>query len=80
MMRPPSRSTAWILVEGAVSGITTVQGMPMRRAFQATPWAMLPVLAVSTPLASCSGDRRDIALPAARILKYPIGCMFSSLR
>jgi len=39
-------------VAGAPCGITTVQGMPRRRAFQATPCAMLPALAVQTPRAS----------------------------
>ena len=44
--RPPRRSTASILVRGACSGTITWHGMPMRFAFQATPWAMLPALAV----------------------------------
>ena len=43
---PPSRSIAESFVAGAWSGTTTVQGIPSRRAFQATPWAMLPADAV----------------------------------
>ena len=50
--RPPSRSIAATLVAGAVWGATTVQGILSRRAHQATPWAMLPAEAVSTPRSS----------------------------
>ena len=42
----PSRVMAEIFASGAVSGTTTAHWMPSRRAFQATPWAMLPALAV----------------------------------
>ena len=42
----PRRSTASSLVRGAVSGTIAVQGIPIARAFQATPCAMLPALAV----------------------------------
>src|SRR6266550_1339091 len=65
---------------GAVSGMTTAQGMPSRRACQATPWAMLPALAVHTPPASSSGSTSASALPAPRILNEPMGWRFSSLR
>ena len=79
-MWPPSRSIASSFVFGAVSGTTTVQGTPRSRAPQATPWAMLPALAVTTPFASASGGASAIALSAPRILKEPIGCRHSSLR
>ena len=62
MTRPPRRSTARILVAGAVSGATMVAGTPMRRAQNATPCAMLPAEAVSTPRSrSCArGPRHDV--------------------
>ena len=50
------------------------------RAAHATPWAMFPAEAVSTPRRSCSSDRRAMALAAPRILNEPIGWRFSSLR
>src|SRR5215213_2068556 len=78
--RPPSRSIALILVSGAVAGAITVQGIPSLRAYHATPWAMLPADAVTTPNSSFAGDRRAIALAAPRILNDPIGCRFSSFR
>ena len=71
---------AAIFVAGAASGATTVHGTPRRRAQKATPWAMLPADAVSTPRASASLDSRAIALAAPRILNEPIGWRFSSLR
>ena len=79
-MRPPSRSIASSFVCGAVSGTTTVHGTPRSRAPHATPWAMLPALAVTTPLASASGGASAIAFIAPRILNEPIGCRHSSLR
>ena len=80
MTAPPRRSTAEIFASGAVSGITTVHGRPLRRANQATAWAMLPALAVHTPFASSSSDSDPISEPAPRILKEPIGCRTSSFR
>ena len=77
-IRPPSASIAAIFTAGAESGTITVQETPSRRAFQATPCAMLPALAVTTPRASSSGLARAIALPEPRILNDPIGCRFSS--
>ena len=68
------------LMAGAVSGATTVQGTPSCRARQATPCAMFPADAVSTPRRSSSGFRRARALAAPRILNEPIGWRFSSLR
>ena len=44
--RAPSRSIASSLRAGRWSGTTTVHGTPSRRAFHATPCAMLPALAV----------------------------------
>src|SRR5262245_56518745 len=79
-MRPPSRSIAASLVLGAWSGTTTVQGMPSLRAFHATPWAILPALAVHTPRASAAGSASASALPAPRILKDPMGCRHSSFK
>jgi hypothetical protein len=70
----PSRSAADRLASGVVSGITTVAGTPLRRAYQATAWAMLPALAVQTPSASSSSDRDSMSEPAPRILNDPIGC------
>jgi hypothetical protein len=70
------------LVAGAVSGTTTVQGMPNDLAPHATPCAMFPALAVYTPFASRSGDSvasRCMAFVAPRSLKEPIGCRHSSL-
>ncbi len=72
-MRADSLVIAASFVSGAVSGTTTVQGMPRRRASQARPWAMLPALAVQTPRASASGGASPMALPAPRTLKEPIG-------
>jgi hypothetical protein len=80
MTTPPRRSTAETFASGAVSGITAVHGRPLCLANQATAWAMLPALAVHTPLASCSSDSDPISEPAPRILKEPIGCRTSSLR
>ena len=77
--RPPSRSIAWILVSGAVSGAITVQGMPRSRAHQARPCAMLPADAVITPRARRAGSICAIAFAAPRILNEPIGWRFSSL-
>ncbi len=68
------------LVCGAWSGTTTVHGMPRSRAPQATPCAMLPALAVTTPFASAPAGASAIALSAPRILNEPIGCRHSSLR
>ena len=45
-LRPPRRAMAASFVSGAVSGTSAVQGTPRRRAQNATPWAMLPALAV----------------------------------
>src|ERR1035437_6028689 len=78
MTRPPKRSTARILVAGAVSGATMVALTPMRRAQNATPCAMLPAEAVSTPRSRRRGPSRAIALAAPRILKAPIGWRFSN--
>ena len=78
MTRPPRRSIAASFAAGAVSGAITVQGIPRSRAHQATPCAMLPADAVSTPRASCCGGMFAIALAAPRILKDPIGWRFSS--
>src|SRR5262245_47970055 len=79
-IRPPSRSIASRLARGAESGTTTVQGTPTRRAFQATPCAMLPALAVQTPRARAFSSARARALPEPRILNEPIGWRFSSFR
>src|ERR1044071_2008648 len=73
MTRPPNRSIALIFVSGAVSGAMTVQGMPSLRAHHATPCAMLPADAVTTPCPSSAGGNRAIALAAPRILNDPIG-------
>ena len=79
-MLPPSRSIASSFVCGAWSGTITVQGTPASRAAHATPCAMFPALAVTTPSRSSSGDVCRIAFVAPRILNEPIGCRFSSLR
>ncbi len=50
-----------------------MHGIPRRRAFHATPWAMLPALAVYTPSPSREGSMAAIAFEAPRILKDPIG-------
>src|SRR5262245_31841894 len=63
---------------GAASGTTEVHGMPSRRAWHATPWAMLPALAVYTPFDRRSGSAMAMALPEPRILNDPTGCTFSS--
>jgi hypothetical protein len=76
----PSRSTADVFASGAVSGITTVQGSPSRRANHATAWAMLPALAVQTPSARSSDPTDPISEPAPRILNDPTGCRTSSFR
>src|SRR5215831_302256 len=73
MTRAPRRSTASSFAFGAWSGTTTVHGMPRRRAFQATPCAMLPAEAVVTPRASAAGSASATALPAPRSLKEPMG-------
>jgi hypothetical protein len=71
--RPPSLSMALTFVSGAVSGATTVQGIPSSRAHHATPWAMFPADAVSTPRESVSGAIWPIAFFAPRILNEPMG-------
>ena len=71
---------ARILVSGAVSGAITVHGISNSRARQATPCAMFPADAVTTPLRSSSADMCAMALAAPRILNDPMGCRFSSLR
>ena len=48
---PPSRAIASSFVCGAFSGTMIVAGTPSSRAAHATPCAMLPALAVTTPLA-----------------------------
>jgi hypothetical protein len=73
MTRPPSRSTALIFVSGAVSGAITVDGTPSSRAHQATPCAILPADAVSTPRDKVSGVMCAIAFVAPRIVNEPIG-------
>src|SRR5450759_4959075 len=78
MTRPPKRSTARILVAGAVSGATMVAGTPMRRAQNATPCAILPAEAVSTPRSRNCRGVRAITLAAPRILNEPIGWRFSN--
>ena len=80
MTRAPMRSTAASFVAGAPSGTTTVHGMPSRCAFQATPCAMFPALAVHTPRSSCERGVSAMRLLAPRILNEPIGCRFSSFR
>ena len=55
-------------------------GQPRSRAPQATPCAMLPALAVTTPRSSAPGGASAIAFIAPRILNEPIGCRHSSLR
>src|SRR5579872_6566376 len=77
---PPMRSTAATLVAGAVSGATMVARMPIRLAQNATPCAILPADAVSTPRSNCSRGVRAITLAAPRILNDPMGCKFSSFR
>ena len=67
-------------VSGADDGAITVHGTLSPRAHHATPWAMFPADAVTTPRSSRSGDRRAIALTAPRILNDPIGWRFSNLR
>ena len=76
---PPSRAIASSFVCGAFSGAMIVAGTPSSRAAQATPCAMLPALAVTTPLAVAACGACRIALTAPRILNEPIGCRFSSL-
>src|ERR1051326_3524738 len=71
--RPPKRSIALTFASGAVDGAMTVQGTPSLRARHATPWAMLPADAVTTPRSSSSGRRCAIAFAAPRILNDPIG-------
>ena len=73
-------SIALIFVSGSVAGATTVHGMPSFRAHHATPWAILPAEAVTTPRSSFSGGKRAIAFDAPRILNDPIGCRFSSFK
>src|SRR6185437_14832585 len=70
---------ASILVRGAVSGAMMVAGTPARRAQYATPCAMFPAEAVSTPRASSSRPSSAMALAAPRILNEPMGCKLSSL-
>ena len=65
---------------GACSGTAIVAGTPSDRAAQATPWAMLPALAVTRPPARAAGDASRTALVAPRILNELIGWRFSSLR
>src|SRR5262245_29041543 len=76
--RAPRRSTAAVFAAGAVSGTTTVQGTPRRRAARAAPWAMLPALAVQR--AGGTFGRERTAFHAPRILKEPIGWRHSSFR
>ena len=52
---------------GAVSGATTVQGMPRLRAHHATPCAMFPAEAVRTPRANRDSGMAAIALAAPRL-------------
>ena len=78
--RPPSRSIAANFVSAAPSGTMTAEGIPSSRAAQATPWPMLPALAVTTPACSSSAGSCEIAFSAPRSLKEPIGCRFSSFR
>ena len=54
---PPSRAIASSFVCGACSGAMIVAGTPSSRAAQATPCAMLPALAVTTPLAVSARER-----------------------
>src|SRR5688572_5109021 len=68
------------LAAGAWSGMMIVHGTPSRRAFHATPCAMLPALAVTTPRSTVAGDAAAIALLAPRILNDPIGWRHSSFR
>ena len=80
MTRPPSRSIAAILASGAWSGTTIVAGTPSSRAVHATPFAMLPALAVTRPLAHAPAGASMTALVAPRILNELMGWRFSSLR
>src|SRR5450759_1984892 len=58
--------------------LTASAGTPMRRAQNATPCAILPAEAVSTPRRRSWGSSRAITLAAPRILKEPIGWRFSN--
>jgi hypothetical protein len=80
MTRPPSRSIAAILASGAWSGTAIVAGTPSSRAVHATPCAMFPALAVTSPLTRALAGASMTALVAPRILNELIGCRFSSLR
>ena len=80
MTLAPRRSVAERFAWGAVSGITTVAGMLLRRAYHATAWAMFPALAVHTPSATSSSASDSMSEPAPRILNDPIGCRTSSFR
>ena len=77
--RPPSRAIASSLACGACSGTAIVAGTPSSRAIQATPCAMLPALAVTSPRATSAGSALRTALAAPRILNELIGCSVSSL-
>ena len=65
---------------GRVLGNRDRRGSPSSRAAHATPCAMLPALAVTSPLARSDSGAWRIALVAPRILNELIGCSSSSFR
>ena len=65
---------------GACSGTAMVAGTPSSRAVHATPWAMFPALAVTSPVLRAFSGASMTALVAPRILNELTGWRFSSLR
>src|ERR1700722_1894075 len=60
--------------------MNTVALMPSGAAEKATPWAWLPALATTTPLARSSSVSRASRVNPPRALKDPVRCRFSHFR
>src|SRR5690606_26460935 len=73
----PYPLVAATLGSGAPAGMNTVAAVPHSCAASATPWAWLPALAATTPLARSASDSRLIRTYAPRTLYEPARCRFS---
>ncbi len=59
---PPNSFTCEIFWRGVVVGMKILPGISSALHEYATPWAWLPALAQTTPLASCSSDKLRMRL------------------
>ena len=75
----PYARVAATLGSGAFSGMKTVELVPSSDAASATPWALLPALAATTPRSRSAGLSPAIRTYAPRSLNDPVRWRFSHL-